>query len=150
MRMRAERKKRWPGFVLAFLVFWGTSGQAVSAVFCGAQNCGRTAMAAPQPAPEPGDGCCSGMKASPKPAKAPGDNDKEGCCCKVESAKDFTFAPAQLPVISVAELPLLGPPSAPNALLTPRMAAEPIHFYSDSSPPTVAAGPDRGRAPPSA
>lgn len=146
--VRGQRPKL-TRLVLAFLVFWGMTGQGISAVLCSAGLCASKCGAAPKPAPEPpsAHGCCAEKKAKDSTAAEKTAEPTSGCCCKIESGADFTVPHAKVAISEPVLVIDLAPEHTPLLATVIRPAPE-VYSFTDPSPPDRPISPDRGRAPP--
>lgn len=145
--MRLAALVRILSFALAFTVFWGTSGRAISSAFCQTNRCLPESKAAQPPPPLAAEhGCCSKKT---QPVEAPEEpSSKKGCCCSVDTVKSVPASSMDLSPVFEWSLGLGAP--VVQLVLPVYAASQPDCHYSGISPPLVAAYPDRGRAPPSA
>ena len=127
----------------AFLILFGTSSAAFTSMLCATDKDAPCPLKAKAKAEaEAKTSCCPGM--AQDSAKA---EDGGGCCCKISQKPSVPATTA--PVVVPASLVVLILPFQiilPEAGVTSDPAA--ISFYSGSSPPIVARGPDSSRAPP--
>ena len=135
--------------ILAFLVFWGMSGQGVSAVLCSAGLCSSKCGVPTKPVlPPPSEhGCCAEKKTKDTtPAEKPSLPAK-GCCCKIEGGADLTVPHAKVALSQPLLVIDLAPEHAPVLAIVIGPTPE-AYTFTDPSPPDRPQMPDRGRAPP--
>ncbi len=137
-QMRHTQPKLMACLLMAMLIFFGTSGQALASLLCKTETCPKKAAELQQARKS----CC------PTAAQDPSENQSDGCCCEIESAPDFSKPTEKLanpsPIGDVA-IPEVGPSSIEADLVS---AHSEIPAFADLSPPNVPLARDRGRAPP--
>ncbi len=129
----------------AFLVFLGTSGQAVASVLCACM--GERHQPVPVRVVEKKEHSCCPEKAT-NPPEEEKQKDHSDCCCELTAAPEAVTSPQMaLPVQAHVHLALPEPlPVVPEAVLVE--VAERALFTSDGPPPPDHGGPVRDRAPP--